>query len=77
MIIKRKDSVLDRIKGGIELRSKIIKALLSGGIDPSVPNDLPEDLRKYMTFLKDNGIEKSKEIISDKFGKVVFAIFPI
>lgn len=77
MIIKRKCfGFLDRMKGNPELKSKMMRAISSGRIDPSVPSDLPDDLRRYMTFLIDNGIEKSREIISNGSGGVVFAIFP-
>lgn len=65
MIVKRKCfGFIDRMRGNPELRKKMLSCFSSGRIDPKVPKELPEDLRRYMTFLIDNGCENSKEMMS-------------
>lgn len=80
MIILRQKNYgfLARLGGNKELKKKMFKALENGRIDSQLPKDLPEDFKRYLTFLKDNGMEKKNETMSGEKGNgTTFIIFSL
>lgn len=76
MRIKRfSESYIQKEFGFMEkLKSEMFYAINSGDIDPDVPKELPDDLKKYMTFLIDNGYENGKETMRGD-GGTIFTLF--
>lgn len=66
MIILRQKTYgfLARLGGNKELKDKMFKAIENGRIDSQLPKDLPEDFKRYLTFLRDNGMETKNETMS-------------
>lgn len=80
MIILRQKTYgfLARLGGNKELKDKMFKAIENGRIDPQLPKDLPEDFKRYLTFLRDNGMETKNETMSgDKGNGTTFIIFSL
>lgn len=68
----------ERLGGNKKLKETLFVALKSGRIDSQFSKDLPEDLRRYLTFLKDNGMEKRNESMSgDKGNGTSFLIYSL
>ena len=51
---------METLKGNPKLKSEMFNAIKSGDIDPDIPEELPDDLKRYMTFLIDNGYENKR-----------------
>lgn len=80
MIILRQKTYgfLARLGGNKELKDKMSKAIENGRIDSQLPKDLPEDFKRYLTFLRDNGMETKNETMSgDKGNGTTFIIFSL
>lgn len=59
--LQKEFGFMEKLKGNPKLKSEMFYAIKSGDIDPEVPEELPDDLKRYMTFLIDNGCENGRE----------------
>ena len=78
MIIKRKyfsSSFLKRLGGNKELKEGIFKALKNGKIDKDLPNNLPEDLRRYITYLRSEDINGAETMSGDSGNGTTFTLY--
>lgn len=77
MIIIRQNnysSFLQRLRGNQELKAEMFKAIGGGSIDKSLPKELPEDFKRYVTFLKNN-ISKNTTMSGDKGNGTSFVVY--
>lgn len=72
--IQKEFGFMEKLKGNPKLKSEMFYAIKSGDIDPDIPKELPDDLKKYMTFLIDNGYENGKETMRGE-GGTIFTLF--
>ena len=78
MIIKRKyfsSSFFERLGGNKELKERMLKAIKSGNIDSSLPKELPDDLKRYITFLQKEGINNRETMGGSKGTSTTYALF--
>lgn len=77
MIVLRQNnysSFLEKLKGNPKLKTEMFKAIKGGSIDRNLPKELPDDLKRYITFLKNN-ISKDTTMSGDKNSGTVFKIY--